>query len=76
MAELSTGDKLAGIESDFQSAAEVYYSIAVARVKDVCGTFWLAVAKLAHTYTYNLAVSGLSLFILYSLRFDGGPSRI
>ena len=37
MAELST-DKLAGIESDFQSAAEVYYSIAVQRVKDVCGT--------------------------------------
>ncbi|CAL8270959.1 unnamed protein product [Merluccius merluccius] len=35
MAELPTGDKLASIESDFQAAAEVYYSIAVERVKDV-----------------------------------------
>ncbi|KAG7280972.1 hypothetical protein CRUP_022983 [Coryphaenoides rupestris] len=32
MAELPTGDKL---QSDFQAAAEVYYSIAVERVKDV-----------------------------------------
>lgn len=45
MAELPTGNKLASIESDFQAAAKVYYSIAVERVKDVCGTFSLAIAS-------------------------------
>lgn len=38
MTEQLTSDRLASKAADFQATAEAYYSIAVEKVKDVCGS--------------------------------------